>query len=82
MGSSEPQAKHNLEFSEEIRSGLNDYVSKVTLPGEFQGTESLWLSSKLSFVVVPSRDRAMGVIGASGMANLTDCSLHILKMNS
>jgi len=33
------------------------------LSGEFQGTESLWLDSKLSVVVGPSRDGALGVIG-------------------
>ena len=31
----------------------------------------LWLGSRLSVVDVPSRDGALGVIGFSGMANLT-----------
>ena len=40
------------------------------MPGEFQGTMSLWLDSRLSVVDVPSRDGALGVIGDSGMAYL------------
>ena len=50
------------------------------MPGEFQGTESLWLDSRLSVVVGPSRDGALGVIGVSGKASLTDNGLYILKI--
>ena len=40
------------------------------MSGEFQGTKSLWLNSKLRVVDIPSRDRALGVIGNSGMVGL------------
>jgi hypothetical protein len=43
--------------------GVVEYVVRLVLSGEFQGTESLWLDSKLSVVVGPSRDGALGVIG-------------------
>jgi hypothetical protein len=46
------------------------YRVRLVLSGEFQGTESLWLNSKLSVVVGPSRDGSLGVIGVSDMTSL------------
>ena len=45
---------------------------KAGLARGIQGTESLWLNSRLSVDVVPSRDGALGVIGVSGRASLNE----------
>jgi hypothetical protein len=41
------------------------------LSGEFQGTESFVVELTAKFVVVPSREGALGVIGASDKTSLT-----------
>ena len=57
-------------------------TSKAGLARGIQGTESLWLDSKLSLWLSPPVIGALGVIGVSGTAGLTpfDINFHnILK---
>jgi len=49
------------------------------LSGEFQGTESFVVELTAKFVVVPSREGALGVIGASDKTSLTPITGIILQ---
>jgi len=55
-------------------------TSKAGLARGIQGTESLWLDSKLSLWLSPPVIGALVVIGVSGMASLTSFDLRIFKM--
>jgi hypothetical protein len=46
-------------------------TSRTGLARGIQGTESLWLDSKLSLWLSPPVTGALGVIGVSGMTGLT-----------
>jgi len=50
------------------------------MPGEFQGIVSLVVGLTVKCCCGPSRDGALGVIGVSCMANLTDMDLYVLKI--
>ena len=52
-------------------------TGRTGLARGIQGTESLWLDSKLSLWLSPPVTGALGVIGVSGMTGLTDCDLDI-----
>ena len=52
----------------------------MAMPGEFQGTESFVVGLSAKCCCGPSRDGALGVIGVSGMANLTDKDLYNLRI--
>jgi len=59
----------------------NDYMWKGwPCQGSSRVLRVLWLDSQLSVVDVPSRDGALGVIGVSGMASLTDKEVYILRI--
>jgi len=53
---------------------------KAGLARGIQGTESLWLNSKLSVDVDPSRDGALGVIGMSGKASLNENVCYFIRI--
>ena len=50
------------------------------MPGEFQGTESLVVGLSAKCCRGPSRDGALGVIGISGIARLTNKDLYNLRI--
>ena len=50
------------------------------MPGEFQYTESFVVGLAAKCVKCLSRDGALGVIGVSGMVNLTNNDLYILRI--